>query len=585
MARKEKFGKLVLLEEMEGSALFGAEYRAAKLGVSGLEKIVTLLRLRPEICSHTEAARSLMDQVKLAAQLQNPNIIKVFGIGKVESSYYITYEFVEGRSLQQILDHCRQEHYPFAVDHALLIASKVCAALEYAHSRRNDAGARTFHGLLTPDCVLVSYEGEVRLRGFGYWPSQVRHAGLLHEDERRYLAPEQRSDSGDPRSDLFGVGAILFETLTGQPPAAGTEAATLLASARLLNPTGDDDSVPKPIAEILLKTLALDPAARYAEIGELRKAIDTLLFSGDFTPTTFNLAFFMHSLFREDMEREARALKEEREGSYAEYLAEDGARAGAAARPSAAARSKTEPIDLRQIASLREEVPAHPDATVVEAPDTLQAHAAHATPVPAHEPAPAHPPHASSPGLSPREAASSFTFHKDEKPKGKPPLLAGAAAVALLAAAGGGYYFLQVRGASPVTTAAAAPVPTTLSPEVLAAQERVKELEQKLAALEAEKLAAESKAADDAKQKVEAQAKAKGQEVDQAALAKAQEEARQKARQEEERKQREELRRVEEQKRAEEARLAEERRRAEEAAALERVAQERAAAERAAEQA
>ncbi len=130
MARKEKFGKLVLLEETEAKALLGTDYRAAKLGVSGLEKIVTLLRLRPEICGHTEAARSLMDQVKVAAQLQNPNIAKVFGIGKVESSYYVTYEFIEGRSLQQILERCRLENYPFAVDHALLIASKMCAALE-----------------------------------------------------------------------------------------------------------------------------------------------------------------------------------------------------------------------------------------------------------------------------------------------------------------------------------------------------------------------------------------------------------------------------------------------------------------------
>jgi TonB family protein len=119
---------------------------------------------------------------------------------------------------------------------------------------------------------------------------------------------------------------------------------------------------------------------------------------------------------------------------------------------------------------------------------------------------------------------------------------------------------------------------------VIAAQQRVKELEEKLAALEAEKKAAEAKAADDAKTKVEAQAKAKGQEVDPGALLRAQEDARQRARLEEERKQKEELRRVEDQKRAEEAHLAEERRRAEEAAALQRAAQERAAQERAAEE-
>jgi hypothetical protein len=70
----------------------------------------------------------------------------------------------------------------------------------------------------------------------------------------------------------------------------------------------------------------VDPAGRYAEIQEMRKAIDTLLFSGDFTPTTFNLAFFMHSLFREDIERESKLLKEEKESSYLEFLTDDAAR-------------------------------------------------------------------------------------------------------------------------------------------------------------------------------------------------------------------------------------------------------------------
>src|SRR5262249_261859 len=107
--------------------------------------------------------------------------------------------------------------------------------------------------------------------------------------------------------------------------AAGREVdfAKRVADAKLLNPTSDDESVPKPIREILKKSLARDPAGRYAEAQEMRKAVDTLLFSGDFTPTTFNLAFFMHSLFRDTIDREGKTLKEEKEASYAEYLTED----------------------------------------------------------------------------------------------------------------------------------------------------------------------------------------------------------------------------------------------------------------------
>src|SRR5262245_1240961 len=216
-SRKEKFGKFVLLEQLDNTSL-GADYRAAKLGSAGLEKIVQLLRLSPGLSANADAAKTLMDQAKFAAQLQNANVLKIFGIGKVEGSYYISYEFVEGKSLKTIFNRCRSEGFPFSVDHALLIASKICSALEYAHSRKLDGGGRYFHGLVTPGNVIVSYEGEVRVRGFGYWPSKVRELGLVGDDEIIYVAPEQAAGgAGEPRSDTFAVGAILFEALTGQP--------------------------------------------------------------------------------------------------------------------------------------------------------------------------------------------------------------------------------------------------------------------------------------------------------------------------------------------------------------------------------
>ena len=313
MSRKEKFGKLVLLEETEATGL-GTEHRAAKLGAAGLEKIVTILRLKPAISTNADLARALMDHAKAAAQYQNPNILKIFGIGKVEQAYYISYEYVEGKSLRAILDRCRHESFPFQAEHALLIASKVASGLEYTHGRRQEGGARPFHGLLTPAHILVSYEGEVRVKGFGFWPSRIKEAQVLPPEELKYLAPEQAAGGGDPRSDIYSLGAILFETLTGESP--GPNPVGRLGSARLLSPAADEATIPKPLADILHKSLATDPGHRYGDMQEMRKAIDTLLFSGDFTPTTFNLAFFMHSLYREEIERETRALKEDKEASY-----------------------------------------------------------------------------------------------------------------------------------------------------------------------------------------------------------------------------------------------------------------------------
>ncbi len=545
MAKKEKFGKFVLLDEVESSGL-GSEYRAAKLGSTGFEKIVALLRLGPELSKNANFAKNLMDQAKLAAQLQNPNISRIYGIGKVDAAYYISYEFVEGKSLKGILARCRLDGFPFSVDHTLLIASKICSALEYAHGRKTEAGVRYYHGLVNPGSVFVSYEGEVRLRGFGYWPSKLREAAGLRDDETLYLAPEQASGGmGDTRSDIFAVGAILFETLTGQPLFQGgrlAASAERLAGAKLQSSTGDDDSLPKPIAEILGRSLAADPAGRYAETAEMRKAIDTLLFSGDFTPTTFNLAFFMHSLFREDIDKESKLLKEEKEASYFEFLTDDTTKLIS----KATAQTVSVPTPASGAPSTTAKAETHPP---MHTPVPVSA--------PAHEPAPA-------PSASAKEAAAGFTFHKDEPNKSSAPMLAGGVLVALLLA-GAGWVLFGSGAGGPANTG---PPATTISAEAIAAQQKVKELEDKLRAFEEQKAAAEALAAEEAKKQLEAQAKALGTTADPAAIAKAQEAAAKKARLEQERKQQEEKKKLEAAKAAEEARLADEQRKAEAARAV-----------------
>jgi TonB family protein len=574
MPTREKFGKFVLLEEVDTTDI-GSEYRAVKLGPSGFEKIVSVVRLKPALSANAEVAKSLLEQVKAAAQIQNPNVVKIFGIGKVDAAYYVSYEFLEGKNLKAMFERCRREAFPFSVDHSLLVASKVCSALEQAHARKSETGSRYFHGLVTPDNVVVTYEGEVRVRGFGYWPSRVREAGGVDEEDRRYLSPEQVAGGfGDTRSDTFAVGALLYETLTGQPlfPEGRDDGdpAAKVAQARQWNPTSDDDALPKPMADILGRALAADPAQRYAEIQEMRKAVDTLLFSGDFTPTTFNLAFFMHSLFRDDIERESRRLKEEREASYAERVPEDTPTPPAVPAPvatAAAIPAVSVPVSLGAAAAAAVPPPpkAAPSSSAVlplipppPRPSPAPRAEPHVTAAP-----PAVPAHVESgAGLTAKDAAAGFTFHREEGQKPK-ALVAGGIAAAVLLAAGIGWLVMRRTSPPPPAT----PPPTTLSAEAVAAMQRVKELEEKLKAIEAEKAAAEAKAAEEAKKKIEVQAAARGQRADAATVEQAQEEARRRAQAEADRKAQEEKQRLQDEQRTAEARLAEERRRAAEEAA------------------
>jgi TonB family protein len=564
MARQEKFGKFVLLEEVDSSAV-GSEYRAAKLCLEGLESIVSVVRLSPAISARPEAARVLLDEAKAAAQVQNPNAVKLLGVGKVDASYYLSYEFLEGKSLKATLAHVRRDAFPFAVDHALLIASRACAALEPVHDDQGRHGAPGFHGLLTPDNVVLTYEGQIRLRGFGYWPHRRRESDGLGSEDRHYLSPEQAAGGpGDRHSDTFAVGALLYEMLTGQPLFADghtDDPAEKLASAKLWNPRTGDDELPSRIADILRRALAADPAARYAEIPEMRKALGSLLSSGAYNASAFSLTFFMHSVFRDDIMREARNLREERKASYLEFLAEPSSRSEAVSEPVYAGAAL--PLTKR----LAPETPGSvtfpkPPPSLPPMPKVLHPVGAplETRPAPPVIHASAAPARVSTP--APTRGTTDSDLHRRPGRNLKPLMagLAGLGALIVLLTVGG-WLLLQRRATPP------APAPPAPNQGETAAMQRIKELEQRLATIEQEKVAAAARAAEDARKKLEAQAAAHGRVVDARALARAEDDARRKAQQELEAKTQLERRRLEEEQKAVESQLSEERRRAAEVAA------------------
>ena len=544
MALREKFGKLVLLEETGAGAL-GLEYRAARLGPDGLDRLVTVLRFGPEVSSNAEATKRLMDEARLAARLQNPGLVRVLGIGRVEHSVYVSTELVEGRSVAAILDRCRGEAFPFATDHALMIASRAAVALEFLHGKKDDAGASLSHGLIAPSRLVVAFDGEVKLKGLGLWPA-LRGTDLLPVEERRYLAPEQvAGEAGEARSDVYALGLVLLEALTGQAP-EGKDPLDGLAAARVTGTTGEESPLPKPLAELLRRALGREPAQRFSGMGDLRKAIDALLFSGDFAPTTFDLAFFMHTLFREDMEREARALEDARRGDYVEFLAEEkrAVPAPAATEPDSGPPRRPPmpaPAGRGRPAEVATEVPA---ATLAESATASDRPSTVAGPGPDGSGSRTVAPRSSREAAA-REAASRMTLGAAAvAPGGRRGLwlLLGLLAAVVVGGGAGWVYFVKLRASSASSAGGV---------DGAVARERVRELEARIAQLEREKAEAETRSAEEARRTVEAQAAAGGGTADPAAVAQAQEEARRRARADQEARQQEELRRIADEKSAE----------------------------------
>lgn len=523
--RLERFGSFVLLAETERSWL-ATDYRAAHLGDSGLDRLVQLVRFEP--VAVPGAFDVLVEHVKAAAKAGN-GVMRPLGTGRAGSGW-LSYEHHGGRSLRAVLARAREEVFPLSLDNVLEVARQVCVTLEKVHTRKLSSGATQVHGYLAPWSVVVSYDGAVRLRGFGLWASGA--LGGLPAEEAGSIAPEQAEGHSDPRTDVYALGALMVETLRREPLPGGTDLRALLAETT--GPEGDP--LPDALTATLARALAPRPEGRHPGPAELRRELEALLFAGDVAPTTFNLAFFMETLFRGTVEEEGRAIEEETRADYLPYLRSAPVEKPAVPTP---AEKPAEPV-----------VPA-PAVTTVPAPAVHADEPRIATSDLATRSAPAVEPSAPATPHAPleRPASPAAGRARAAAPNRLPVMAAGV--VALLLAAGGAFYFLKVR-----RPAAAAPVPTTLSAEAQAAFLRVQELEARLKTLEEERVRAEAAAAEQATQRLQAEAKARGQAVDQRAIERAREEAALKVRLEEEKRQQEERQRLEQQKRQEEARLA-----------------------------
>lgn len=491
MDSKELYGRFVLQAE-EARTSAGSFFRAVQLGGSGYEKHVQLFRSEPLA---PDALRSTADGLKLGLLVQHPQVSRGFESGQLDKAAFAAYEMLEGRSVGALMHRSQSEGHPFAADHALLIASKVAAALEAAQARKQ------IHGFLVPEFVQVSHDGEVVVRGFGLPPRVLRASNCVGVRESAILAPEVDTNLPlDIRADVFSLGAQLFEMLTGTALTRNQPTLTSVQAARSFVPGTDGNPLPKALTSLLAQALAEDPAARFKDATAFRKSVDTLLFSGDYSPTTFNLAFFMHTLFRDEGDEDAACLKAERSADYQPYLvARPGGAGGASAsRPASvalAAPALSQPLPAS--------IPAtRPEAAKPEAPKGDSGR-------------PARPPVTSVPDQSADHIFPTGMVEKKAFPAG--PVALGTVVVLAIAA-----YFL--RGTLPEE-----PKPPARNPAVAAALERVRELESRLTALEAEKVAAEQKAAEDAKKVVEAQAKARGRAVDPEELQRAQDDARRKA--------------------------------------------------------
>ncbi len=279
------YGRYVLVERVATGGM-AEVFRAKRRGVEGFEKVVAVKRILPHLSKNKEFVEMFVDEAKMVASLSHPNIAQMFDLGKIDDSYYIAMEFVEGRDLRTILTRARNRGTLLGVDLAALIAAKVGGALEYAHRHRDDNGndLRIVHRDVSPQNILVSSEGEVKLVDFGIAKAATKashtDSGSLR-GKLLYMSPEQAWGKPlDNRSDIFSLGGVFFEALTGHPLFSGNSEMSILErvrEARFLTPSSLNPAVPIELEAVVTRALQKDPAERYQDAAEMLLDLNTYL--------------------------------------------------------------------------------------------------------------------------------------------------------------------------------------------------------------------------------------------------------------------------------------------------------------------
>jgi serine/threonine protein kinase len=316
-ATPQPFGDYHLLEKIATGGM-AEVYRARAYGLAGFEKILVIKKVLASLAKDSEFLELFIDEAKIAVQLMHVNIVQVFELGEVNNHYYMAMEYVHGLDLARLVARAKARNdgpkgnprdVPLPL--ALFMISEVLKALDFAHARCDEDGnhLHIVHCDISPQNILVSYAGEVKITDFGISRAAFQAKGL-HEVIRgkyAYMSPEQVDGKAlDGRSDLFSLGIVLFELLTGRrlfKAKSRDETIARVRRAEVPSPRSYRPEISEDLEAIILKALAPKPQDRYLTAGQMLEDIGVLMVREGHRATNNDLAAFVRNVIETDRAR------------------------------------------------------------------------------------------------------------------------------------------------------------------------------------------------------------------------------------------------------------------------------------------
>ena len=274
------FGAYTIYEEL-GAGGMASVHRADWRPIGKKPRRVALKRLYPHTSSNEELVAMFIDEARLARYLRHSNIARVYEFGRINGQYFISFEFVDGPTLQQLMEHCAVHVGYIPVPIVLQIACQLLDALHHAHNLCDEDGLvlGLVHRDVSPQNLIVSTTGFVKLIDFGLakakQSSHESQSGII-KGKLRYVAPEYLEGGLDVRCDLWAVGVLLHELLTGKPLFDAPDDFGMIDQVRhkaIPPPSRFRAEVTSDLDEIVLLALQRSPGKRWQNAATLRTAL------------------------------------------------------------------------------------------------------------------------------------------------------------------------------------------------------------------------------------------------------------------------------------------------------------------------
>ena len=307
------FGKYQMVKKLATGGM-AEVWLARQTGIEGFNRHVVVKRILPHLAEDPEFVQMFLNEAKIAARFNHPNIAQIYELGQIDGSYFIAMEFIHGEDLGRLMRKAWSTGQWIARPLAIRIVASACEGLHYAHTRMDESGRplRVVHRDISPQNILISFDGSVKVVDFGIAKAadqaSMTKSGAI-KGKFAYMAPEQAAGKPlDARTDTFALGLVLYELLTGvRPLKRDSELATLQAALECaIDPPSVVAEVPSELDEVVMKALAKAPDDRYKDSRSFQMALEEFLISQRLVATSVQISELMETLFADRRAEEAR---------------------------------------------------------------------------------------------------------------------------------------------------------------------------------------------------------------------------------------------------------------------------------------